>query len=189
MPEADPPLIAVYRGWGGYQTSLVRAVENLTPEHLAFRAAPDSRSVGEIARHISTGRIDWFLRIAAPRSAELAAQIPEWNYDPHGNRYAKEDFISLNTPDLTRWLKVTGAMVQTTLEQWRVSDLERTYRHTFRGTTYTVSYQWTIWRILSHDIHHGGQLSELLYMQNVDLPDLGWQGGHIVEVSKADREE
>jgi hypothetical protein len=30
---------------------------------------------------------------------------------------------------------------------------------------YLVSRQWTLWRILSHDLHHGGQLALLLGLQ------------------------
>jgi hypothetical protein len=65
-------LIDVYRGWEGYQASLVHAVAPLTDEQLAFRAAPGLKSVGEIVRHIAAGRIDWFLRMNAPGCAELA---------------------------------------------------------------------------------------------------------------------
>ena len=43
------------------------------------------------------------------------------------------------------------------------------------------SRQWTIWRILSHDLHHGGGLALLLGMQGIDIPDLGEQGGHLTE--------
>ena len=71
---ADPhalPLMTVYSGWDGYQTSLVRTVASLTPELLAYRPAPDRRSVGEIAAHVAFGRIDWFHRMGAPGSAEL----------------------------------------------------------------------------------------------------------------------
>jgi uncharacterized damage-inducible protein DinB len=70
-------------------------------------------------------------------------------------------------------------MIEETLTQWSVADLEQTYRLTYRGITYAISRQWTLWRILSHDMHHGGQLSMLLYMQGIDLPELGDRGGHL----------
>lgn len=72
-------------------------------------------------------------------------------------------------------------MIQATLDAWTPYDLAATYRHTFRGTTYTVTRQWTLFRILAHDIHHGGQLSLLLDTQDADAPDLIYLGGHIVE--------
>jgi hypothetical protein len=62
-----------------------------------------------------------------------------------------------------------------------VDDLHRTYRHTWRGDTYAVSYQWTIWRIMAHDIHHGGELVIMLGMQGIENFELGDLGGHIIE--------
>ena len=77
-------------------------------------------------------------------------------------------------------------MIETTLAAWTVSDLAKTYRHTYWGKTYAVSRQWTIWRILSHDIHHGGQLSTMLATQGIDAPDLGALGGHLTVPPLAD---
>ncbi len=176
MTDASPSLLDVYRGWDGYQTSLVRAVAPLSAEQLAFRAAPGLRSAGEIARHIACGRLGWFSRMGAPGSEELAAQIPEWVTDKDGNRHLVEEALPLESDELVRWLEATWRMVEATLTQWTVADLQRTYRHTYWGKTYAVSRQWTIWRILSHDIQHGGQLSVLLYMQDIEIPELGALG-------------
>jgi len=72
-------------------------------------------------------------------------------------------------------------MIDRTLKTWTVEDLKRTYRHTWRGTIYAVTNQWTIWRIMAHDIHHGGQLVVVLRMQGIEPFELGDLGGHIVE--------
>jgi len=190
VTTATPPaLMHVYRGWEGYQTSLVHAIAPLSPEHLAHRSAPHLRSVGEIARHISGGRLTWFLRMQPPGGEGLARQVPEWEEDDYGNRYVVEGPSFADATDaaaLVRWLEATWQMIEATLTQWTVADLERTYRHTYWGKTYAVSRQWTIWRIMAHDIHHGGQLSELLLMQGIALPELGDQGGHLTEVPLAD---
>jgi uncharacterized damage-inducible protein DinB len=186
MISVASPLITVYQGWEGYQTSLVNAIAPLSPEQLAFRPSPDLRSVGEIARHISCGRLNWFLRMHAPGSVELAERVPEWFHDQHGNRYIVEEAFPIESGSLVEWLDAAWRMVEATLTQWSIADLERTYPHTFQGTTYAVSYQWTIWRILSHDIHHGGQLSALLYLQGIEIPELGGLGGHLTELPLAD---
>jgi uncharacterized damage-inducible protein DinB len=186
---AAPPLMHVYRGWEGYQTSLVHAIAPLSPEQLAHRSAPYLRSVGEIARHISGGRITWFHRMPAPGSAELVRHVPAWEGDEYGNRYVMEEALIADPTDaaaLVRWLEATWQMIEATLTQWTVDDLEPTFRHTYFGKTYAISRQWVIWRIMAHDIHHGGQLSELMMMQGIDLPELGDQGGHVTEVPLAD---
>ena len=49
------------------------------------------------------------------------------------------------------------------------------------ATDYLVSRQWTVWRILSHDMHHGGQIAMMLAIQGIEAPELRTLGGHIVE--------
>ncbi len=188
-PEERIPIWTVYSGWEGYQTSLVRAIAPLSTDQLAFRPAPHMHSVGEIVRHIGVGRLNWFLRMHAPGSEELASRILNWSEDEYGNRYVVEKALATEGTELICWLEDTWQMVDSTLAQWSVSDLKQTYRHTFMGRTYAVSRQWTIWRILSHDIHHGGQLSVLLYMQGIEPPDLGYLGGHLTEPPLAESPE
>jgi uncharacterized damage-inducible protein DinB len=82
---------------------------------------------------------------------------------------------------LVEWLEATWKMVEATLKLWTVAELETTYRHTYRGQVYAVSRQWTIWRIMAHDIQHGGQLTVLLYLQGIEPLELGYLGGHLTE--------
>jgi uncharacterized damage-inducible protein DinB len=81
---------------------------------------------------------------------------------------------------LTDWLVLTWQPIQRLLNEWTVDDLFRTYLHRFRGTDYLVSHQWTVWRIMSHDIHHGGQLAIMLGIQGIEAIELRALGGHII---------
>ena len=126
--------------------------------------------MGELASHISVGRIDWFNRMQAPGSAELVRQA---------SAAGSESAMAQNAGELVRWLEASWGMVETTLTQWTVADLAKTYRLGFQGQLFAVSRQWTIWRILSHDIHHGGQLAIMLGMLGIAIPELGDQGGHL----------
>jgi uncharacterized damage-inducible protein DinB len=178
---AAPSLSAIWEGWDGYQTSLVHAVAPLTAEQLAWRPAPMLRSVGEVARHIALGRITWFRRMGAPGSAEAAAEVPQWEEDSDGNQHVIESAIPIteDAAQLVRWLELTWRMIGATLAAWDVSDLSRSYRHTWNGQVYEVSRQWTLWRIMAHDLHHGGALSLLLGMQGIEAFELSALGGHI----------
>ena len=188
MPSADIPLSAIFDGWDGQQTSLVHAIEPLTAEQLAFRPAEKLRSVGELARHIALGRIEWFHRMGAPGSQALIDQISEWETDSDGNRYIIEDAfpITEDAAQLVHWLNITWAMIDETLRTWTAADLATTYRHTWNGDTYNNSRQWTIYRILTHDVHHGGQVSILLGMQGIEHFELGDLFGHITLPPLAD---
>jgi uncharacterized damage-inducible protein DinB len=175
-------LAKIYEGWDGYQTSLVRAVEPLTPEHLAFRTAPHRRSVGELVRHIALGRLTWFRRMPVPGVEEVAARVPQWVTDREGDRHAVEESVPADDPKaLVQWLHWSWVPVRRVLSDWTTADLSLAYRHRYQGKTYAVSYQWTIWRIMAHDIHHGGQVAMLLATQGIRTVELGLLGGHLTE--------
>lgn len=142
MPSAMPLLAELFSGWDGHQTSLVNAIAPLTADQLLWRPASDLHTVGELARHISLGRISWFERMTAPGSAELAAKIDTWEQDRDGNRHIVKSAIPIagQADELVHWLEITWQMIEKTLNTWDVSDLAATYRHTWNGTVCSISY-------------------------------------------------
>src|SRR4051812_36848878 len=182
-------LSEVFDGWNGYQKSLVNAIGPLSEEELGWKPSERVRSVGELARHIAMGRINWFARMKAPESEELARRITEWDYDPHGNGYIVEKAMTIDrdAPALVGWLESTWMMISRTLEEWTVDDLDATYRHAWRGDEYEITRQWTVWRVMAHDIHHGGQIARILAERGIEAFELRGLGGHIVEPRKLGR--
>jgi hypothetical protein len=114
MPHDPASLAAVLDGWQGYETSLEHAIEPLTPEQLHWRPSPELRSVGELARHISLGRLIWFLRMDAPGSAELAVRVADWKVDGDGNRYFEDEsvFGPDDAAELVAWLQDSWRMTE-----------------------------------------------------------------------------
>lgn len=179
-------LLQVYEGWDGYQTSLLHAITPLTPEQLTWRAARGRRTIGETIRHISLGRIDWFRRMGAPGAEEAAQNIKEWATDDDGVRHIIQSSVPAeDAAELAGWLERSWEPVRRVLNDWTVEDLAQTYRHRYCGTDYLVSRQWTIWRIMAHDLHHGGQVAMMLALQGIEAPELRGLGGHIIEPPKA----
>ncbi|HEY3267389.1 MAG TPA: DinB family protein [Armatimonadota bacterium] len=180
MPETTDQvsLFTVFEGWDGYNASLIRAIAPRSPEELAFRPAPGMRSVGEIAAHIAVGRIDWFRRMGAPGSMDLIVQLTSL-FGP--DEMAWIGALAGDAARIVEWLEASWAMVEANLRRWTVADLAVSHRQSYRGTVYAVSRQWVIWRILSHDIQHGGQLTIMLWRQGIEIPDLGDLGGHLTE--------
>lgn len=166
----------LFDGWEGYNTALVRAIAPRTPEELAWRPDLTMRSVGEVASHIALGRIDWFHRMGAPASAEPAQAAAELTSQP-------EEYQALGTyaGGLVHWLDFSWRMVDETLRTWTVDDLWTTYHQPYAGKVYVVTHQWVLFRVLIHDVQHGGQLSVMLGQQGIELPDLGYLGGHLKE--------
>ncbi|MFL5591157.1 MAG: DinB family protein [Ktedonobacteraceae bacterium] len=165
-------LMTLYKGWEDYQISLVRAIAPLSREQLAWRPAPHLRSGGEIASHIIGGRIQWFHSILGAGSAEFASQVAAWR---------PEDAIEEKPAELVRWLEATWQMIEEALTSWNVADLAQTYHLPYQGENYALTRQWIIWRVSSHDLHHGGELAVTLGVQGIALPELGDEGGHLAE--------
>lgn len=170
MPDNLIPLAKIFEGWDGYQTSIVHAVQLLKQEQLTWRPVPNLRSVGEVASHIAIGRIGWFARMPAPGSLELQHEA---------EKLGSEIAIAGQKDEVLRWLEASWQMIEQTLNQWTVEDLSRTYMQEYWRRTYSISFHWTIWRILTHDLHHGGELALMLGMQGIKVHELGDLGGHI----------
>ena len=180
--NTGPTLAHLFAGWEGYNQSILSALAPLSAEQLAFRPAANLRSVGELARHIAFGRITWWARMNAPGGADLVGQIEHWESDGEGNRWVDEAAYAITTdgPALVLWLNRSWQMIERTLGEWHVADLDRSYRHIWGGDAYAIPMQWTIFRILAHDIHHGGELALMLGLQGMEPFELGAWGGHIL---------
>jgi uncharacterized damage-inducible protein DinB len=165
-------LMTLYKGWDDYQVSLVRAITPLSREQLAWRPAPHQRSVGELASHIINGRIQWFHYILGEGSEEFASQVAARR---------PGDAIEEKTAELVRWLEATWQMIEDALNRWNIADLAPTYQLPYKGKNYALTRQWIIWHVIAHDLHHGGELTLMLGMQGIALPELGDEGGHLSE--------
>jgi uncharacterized damage-inducible protein DinB len=178
----------LFEGWNGYHQSIVHAVKDLTPEQLLWRPAENFNSVGELVRHISLGRLTWLMRMDAIGSSQVADHISEWKKDSDGNRDIVEGLIAITeqSTELVRWLNLTWGIIENTLASWSVADLSQTYKHTWNGKVYAVSRQWTLWRVMNHDLHHGGELSLMLGLQGIEAFELSDLFGHTILPPLAD---
>jgi len=152
-------LAPFYQGWDRYQGLLVESVGSLTDEQLALRAAPHLNSVGMLAAHIIGTRVGWFQQLLGELDPEIAALDP-WDADDAPQRSAVE---------LVHGLELTWNMIQDCLNMWTPAIFEQTIT-TQRGST--RSFQWVIFHVLEHDMHHGGELALTLGMHGLPTPDL-----------------
>ena len=173
-------LSQILEGWDGYQTSLVHAVAPLTSEQLRLRPASGSRTLGEVIRHVALGRITWLARIGAVGIDAIAGRVPRWFTDGDGARHVDEQAIPPDHADtLVEWLDSSWQPIRQSLDAWTEDDLFRTHPHRFRGVDYLLSRQWVLWRVMSHDLHHGGQIALILAMNGIEAAELRSLGGHI----------
>jgi uncharacterized damage-inducible protein DinB len=176
MHSQTHSLMSVFKGWDGYQLSLVQAIAPRSREQLIWRPAPQLRSAGEIARHISGGRVDWFNRTFGEDSMAAAARVAAWN----------DETIQEDPAELVSGLEASWRMIEDALSRWTVADLDETFPLSYQGANYALPRQWILWRVMAHDLHHGGELAVTLGLQGIDLPELGDQGGHLTPPPLAD---
>ena len=181
-------LAAIFEGWNGYQLSLEDAIKPLNAAQLAWRPTPRIRSLGEVIRHLSLGRITWLARMNPPGIEAVLSRVPRWQADGDGERHVDESAVSSDSPGLlVQWLTLSWQPIEAGLAEWSADDLFLTYRHRYGGKDYAISRQWTLWRILTHDMHHGGQIAMMLAMQGIEAPELRALGGHIVAPPLAEK--
>ncbi len=142
---------------------LIAAIEPLTDEQLALRAAPHLRSISENMLHIIAVRARWFHRLMGEGGDDMAA-IMVWD---------RKELPARSAAELVSGLKQTMHLIQDCLARWTPADLD----FEFRGTNpnygdYSLSRQWVIWHVIEHDLHHGGEVSFMLGMHGLTAPDL-----------------
>ena len=147
-------VMAFYRGWDTYQDTLIKPIAPLTSEHLALRAAPQLRSVGENCVHIIGARARW-CHMVLGIGDQAFAEFGQWD---------DRDAPSRSGAELAGGLRDSWKMLQAALESWTPADLEQTFPNTDRepGEPEVFTLQWIIWHLIEHDVHHGGEISQIL---------------------------
>ncbi len=162
MANDNPTLDTFYENWQKYQDQLKGAIAPLTTEQLALRAAPDLRTVGEIATHIIGARVGWFTRLMGEGDEEVAT-LGGWDGPGEPVRQAAE---------LVQGLDQSWALMAEALGRWSPADMAYVFEGERGGEPYALSRSWVIWHLIEHDLHHGGELSITLGMHGVTAIDL-----------------
>ena len=162
MSETSETLAFFTQGWQNYQNQLCIALARLSPEQLALRAAPDLRSIDELARHIIGVRAGWF-HYNLEEGNEDFGTFTEWNEPGSPPRSADE---------LVSGLEKTWQVMQEVLGRYTLADLQSTVQDEDQGQIYTLTRGWVIWHVMEHDIHHGGEIAYSLGMHGLTAPDI-----------------
>ena len=152
-----------YEGWASHQARVIDAIAGLTPAQLELRTAPHQWAIWQLAAHVAGARAYWFhdqlgegdratrdlFRVERTTVPGLSLEDAGWEDDEDHPRTAEE---------LVDGLRRTWAMVDDCLRRWTAEDLAATLvrpsRAHHRG--------WVVWHVMEHDIHHGGEISQIL---------------------------
>src|ERR1700731_5106393 len=104
---ADQPisLLPLYQGWDTYQELLLKAIEPLSLDQLSLRAAPQLRSIGELASHIIGTRAGWLYYTLEKGDENLVslASLP-----------------ARSAASLVKGLEATWQVIQDALSHWTI---------------------------------------------------------------------
>lgn len=155
---------AFYQGWDAYQEVLSTALAPLTPDQLMLRSTATLRSVSENCLHIIGARVRWCHELMELGDAAFAA-MGQWD---------RPNLPTRTAPELVAGLRSSWQVLQAALQQWTPADLEYVYPNDEREPGEPESYtrQWVVWHLIEHDIHHGGEISQILGMHGVVGIDL-----------------
>ncbi len=158
-----PELRPFYDGWARHQGLVIDALRDLTPEQLALRTAPQKWAIWQLAGHVAGSRAYWFhdilgegersvrdlFRVDRTTVPGLSLQDAGWEDDEDHPRSAAE---------LVDGLQRSWSVVDACLKRWTAEDLEAAF---VRGSR-THHRGWIVWHVMEHDVHHGGEISQIL---------------------------
>jgi uncharacterized damage-inducible protein DinB len=64
-------------------------------------------------------------------------------------------------------------MMDACLGRWSAEDLVVEFPRSRRsGEVRTVTRGWVVWHLIEHDLHHGGEISQILGSNGIPAPEL-----------------
>jgi uncharacterized damage-inducible protein DinB len=161
-----------HEGWAMHQALVIDALVDLTPEQLELRTAPHQWTVWQLAAHVAGSRANWFhdalgegdaatrdcFRVDRTTVPGLSLEDAGWEDDEEHPRIAEE---------LVDGLRRTWTIIDDCLRRWTAEDLAASVARPER----THHRGWVVWHVMEHDIHHGGEISQILGSNG--LPGVG----------------
>jgi uncharacterized damage-inducible protein DinB len=177
MSDAARILDPFREGWLGYQRLLLGALGPLTGEQLSSRTASFQWTVWQLASHMAGSRAYWFhdvlgegdpavremFRVESITVPDLPLEDAGWEDDEDHPRSAAE---------IVEAFDLTWTMIEDCLRRWTADDLAIEVSRRRRSGTQTFTRQWVVWHLIEHDLHHGGEISQILGSHGVSALDL-----------------
>src|SRR5260370_31051628 len=114
MAEQQISLLPFYKGWDTYQELLIKAIEPLSLDQLSLRAAPQLRSIGDLATHIIGVRAGWLYYTLEKGDENLVSLASQ---------------PARSAAELVNGLEATWQVIQDALNHWTIADLAEIADH------------------------------------------------------------
>jgi uncharacterized damage-inducible protein DinB len=176
--DADRILEPFVEGWAGYQRLLLDAIRPLTVEQLSSRTAPFQWTAWQLAAHMAGSRAYWFHEVLGEGDEDVghmfaveSTTVPDLPLEDAG--WEDDENHPRTADELTDGFERTWTMIDECLHRWTLEDLEAEFSRTRRnGEVQTFTRAWVVWHLIEHDLHHGGEISQILGTNGLTAPDL-----------------
>ena len=153
---------AFYDNWADQHHKIVETLRPLTPEQVQLRAAPAEWAIWQLASNMAGGRMYWLCFMLGEDNLGVGPEWTGWEDEPDHPRTADE---------LVQAFEKTWTVAQACLDRWSLADLQaEVTTKDFWGREVTISPAWVINRLMSHEFHHGSEISLILRVHG--LPTL-----------------
>jgi len=160
--QGQSTLEVIYESWQGYQEKMRDCIAPLTDQQLLLQPAAHMWPLTQIVQHIISVRAGWFSGTLQEDDAAMNEYM----------LWGQRDSPARSAAELARGLDETWAFIEARLQRWTPSDCAVTFPDEADGQVYDVSRSWVIYHVLEHDLHHGGEVSQILGMNGLQTPNL-----------------
>ncbi|HUQ17040.1 MAG TPA: DinB family protein [Candidatus Saccharimonadales bacterium] len=164
MPESVAPF---YAGWRQANERLIETVGSLSTEELAWSSAPGMWPIWALTAHLAGTRTYWLCAVLG----EPGAGTTPFS-DPSGEGWEDDLSRPRGAGELVHALRTTWAVVEGCLERWTPDMLEVEFPRKRGEVLQLHTRQSILFRMLTHDASHTGEISQLLGMHGRDGVDL-----------------
>lgn len=142
-----------YDGWADQQRRLLDSLRPLTPEQMRLRPAAGEWAIWQLASNMVGGRLYWLCYMLREDDHGLS-MLAGWEDNEDHPRSADE---------LVDALSKTWGVVEACLDRWSLDDLSiEVTSKDWWGNPLTITAGWVIHRLMSHEVHHGSEISLIL---------------------------
>jgi uncharacterized damage-inducible protein DinB len=178
MADATRILRPLVDGWAEYQRLLLDAIRPLNAEQLSSRTAPFQWAVWQLAAHMAGSRAYWLHDVLGEGDVAVRdmfrverTTVPDLPLEDAGWEDVEDD--PRTSDQLVEAFERTWTTIDECLGRWTAEDLEVVFPRSRRsGEVRTVTRGWVVWHLIEHDLHHGGEISQILGSNGIAAPEL-----------------
>ena len=167
MPR-PPELRPFYAEWEKQQKLLLDSIRPLTMEQMQLRPAPDQWAIWQLCSNMAGGRLYWLCRMLGEDDHGVSQMFKVDHTTVPGVKmewagWEDNEDHPRTAAEIIEAFEKTWHVVDGCLDSWSLQDLRvKVTKIDAFGREVTITPGWVINRLLTHEVHHGSEVSLIL---------------------------